>query len=83
MERTLFALRNYAFNFHSLREYFQALNICCHVFKLHYAALYIFLESLAPLPSVFPRCPIHFNFMNKFGFRQVFNFLNFGSQWYL
>lgn len=34
----------YAFDFHSLREYFQALNICCHVFKLHHTALLTFLE---------------------------------------
>jgi len=51
--------------------------------KFMNAALHIFLESLAPLPSMFPRCPIHFNFMNKFSFSQVLNFLNFGSQWFL
>ena len=66
-----FVLTNYAFNFHSLREYFQALNICCHVFKLHYASFLIFLESFAPVASVFSRCPVHFNFISKFFFSQI------------
>lgn len=44
LEATLPVLTIYAFNFHSLREYFQALNICCHVFKLHHATLLTFLE---------------------------------------
>lgn len=42
--------------------------------------VHVFLDSPAALRSVFPRCPIQFNFMNKFSFSEVFNFLNFGSE---